>query len=101
MFDCKSIVFLVCTYLLFVYILCLLIACALELHMLAMVPLKPPIMLQIPVFFSTPRSPLPIVNFKPINVKTLNMSPNNNPPKNLSKGKHKASDNVVLEVNSR
>lgn len=29
------------------------------------------------------------------------MSPNNNPPKNLSKGKHKASDNVVLEVNSR
>jgi len=43
---------------------------------------------------------LPIINLKPINVETLSVSPNNNLPKNLLKGKHKASDNVVLEVNS-
>jgi hypothetical protein len=35
---------------------------------------------------------------KLINVETLSASPNNDPPKTLSKGKHKAFNNVVLEI---
>jgi hypothetical protein len=62
---------------------------------------KTPTKLQILVFFSTPPSLLLIVNLKPIDVETLNVSPNNNPLETLSKGKHKASNNVVLDVNSR
>jgi len=50
---------------------------------------KTPTKLQILVFFSTPPSPLLIVNLKPIDVETLNVSPNNNPLETLSKGKHK------------
>jgi len=35
---------------------------------------------------------------KLINVETLSASPNNDPPKTLLKGKHKAFNNVVLEI---
>jgi hypothetical protein len=63
-----------------------------------MAPLKPPPRFKF-WFFSTPPSPLHVVNLKPINVETLNLSPNNDPLETLLKGKHKGYDNVVLEIN--
>jgi hypothetical protein len=68
------------------------------LHKLAMVPSKPSSGFQFHFFFSKPPSPLPTINLSHVNVETLNTSPNSDPPKTLSKGKHKASDIVVFEV---
>lgn len=43
---------------------------------------------------------MPTINLNLVNVETFNTSPNNDPLETLSKGKHKASNIVVFQVNS-
>jgi hypothetical protein len=56
--------------------------------------------LQMSVFFSTPPSPFPTINLSHVNAKTFDVSSNSDPLEILLKGKHKAFDIIVLEVDS-
>jgi hypothetical protein len=64
-----------------------------------MAPLKPQLGFNFFIFFCATPCPLPIINLNLVDVETLSTSPNNDPLETLSKGKHKASNIVVFQVN--